>query len=308
MRLADFVNTGAAPLDAEALAPEVELVRDVQGRLSAAGLLDPPIDGSLGPVSLWALTEFAERMGLSAEDGLSVEIGKALLTNANETFKSAPAGGDLASRLAAAMDQRGYWMSRHPDCFNIVYVEGVEEDGKPNGNAPNRFNDMRYLLQFASDGTPRLSGAWQATTEPGKHWTDHPKVKAGAARIEFGQYKAWSVGMHHPNSASRHEALVQVDKITIRRDLNKDYKRDGDLKFTGDFAINQHWGYDLPANDIGKAGAGCLIGRTKQGHRDFMALVKTDPRHLANSAYKYMTAVLDAAALSGAPFDPASPH
>jgi hypothetical protein len=115
----------------------------------------------------------------------------------------------------------------------------------------------------------------------------------GAARIAFNQYKAWIVGTHlksKPNSA--HEALVQVEPVTVHRDLNKDYKRSGDKTDTGLFGINQHWGYDAPKDDLGTTSAGCLVGRSKDGHREFMAILKADPRYEANSAYRFMAAVL----------------
>jgi hypothetical protein len=112
---------------------------------------------------------------------------------------------------------------------------------------------------------------------------------AGAARIKFGQYKAWSLGTHHT-----HEALVQVAPITVCRDGNKDYQRERDREDTGLFGVNQHWGYDLPRNDLGPSSAGCLVGRTTAGHREFMTLVKSDARFRANPAYRFLTTVMPA--------------
>ena len=113
----------------------------------------------------------------------------------------------------------------------------------------------------------------------------------GAARIAFGQYKSWIVGVHHAGQRGAHEALIQVAPIDVYRDLNKDFKREGRV-YTGLFGVNQHWGYDAPKNDLGNTSAGCLVGRTKPGHREFMALIKTDPRYSANHSYKFMTAVM----------------
>ena len=59
--------------------------------------------------------------------------------------------------------------------------------------------------------------------------------------------------------------------------------------------MNQHWGFDLPKADIGRASAGCLVGRTKAGHRAFMTLCKGDPRYTTNHSYRFLTAVLPAA-------------
>jgi hypothetical protein len=78
----------------------------------------------------------------------------------------------------------------------------------------------------------------------------------------------------------------------VNRDLNKDFKRTDDKTDTGLFGINQHWGYDAKKDDLGSTSAGCLVGRTRRGHREFMALLKADPRFVASPAYKFMTAVL----------------
>ncbi|HEY8509928.1 MAG TPA: hypothetical protein VIL32_16310, partial [Steroidobacteraceae bacterium] len=66
----------------------------------------------------------------------------------------------------------------------------------------------------------------------------------------------------------------------------------------GLFGINQHWGYDLPRGDIGRASAGCLVGRTKAGHRAFMSIVKEDPRFVASHAYRFITTVIPASAVA----------
>jgi hypothetical protein len=241
--------------------------RDLQTRLIAQGLLDPPADGVLGALSRWAMT-------LAAPPPL------------------AP-GNDLPGRIVRAMLARGHFVARNPECLNIVYVEGLDPDGRANDNAPNRFNDLRCLIRIDAAGVPRLAGAWEATTEPSRRWTLAPLNPKGAARIAFGQYKSWAVGMHHT-----HEALVQVDDVTVFRDANKDYKRDGDAPDTGLFGINQHWGYDLPHDDLGNSSAGCLVGRSTAGHREFMRLVKSDRRYLvSDGAYRFLTTIMPAAAL-----------
>jgi hypothetical protein len=114
----------------------------------------------------------------------------------------------------------------------------------------------------------------------------------GAARIAFGQYKAWEVGTHYGGGSEPHEALVQASPISVYRDKNKDFIRTGDKLYTGDFEINQHYGFDYPYNDISYAGAGCLVGRTRQGHREFMALIKQDKRYQLNNRYKFLTTVI----------------
>jgi predicted chitinase/lysozyme family protein len=200
---------------------------------------------------------------------------------------------DLAGRVIAAMERKGYSVDRGPGELNIAYVEGMNADGTPNPNEANKWNDLRMVIRF-DDGAPKIVGLWAATTEPGRYYTDHPLSPLGAARIAFGQYKAWQVGMHHPNKPSGHEALIQTGgEVTVCRDLNRDGKRDGDKRETGEFGINQHWGYDLA--EVDNASAGCLVGQSKDGHRAFMAVVKSDSRYQAGHDHVFATAVLPAA-------------
>src|SRR6478752_3980819 len=107
-------------------------------------------------------------------------------------------------------------------------------------------------------------------------------------------------GMNPDGTANADEAnkwndlrlLIRFEggEATVCRDLNKDGQRTGDKRQTGEFGINQHWGYDLP--EVEKASAGCLVGQSKDGHRQFMALVKSDPRYQANRKFVFATAVL----------------
>jgi hypothetical protein len=271
--------------------------REVQDLLVALGLLDPPADGVLGPVSRWALDEACRSVGQHVPAEMTPAVCAALASarplplSPGAGPRSGPGAG-LTGAIVRAMQARGHWIARHPDCLNIVYVEGMNVDGTRNDNAPNAFNDLRCLIRVVG-GVPVMAGAWQATTEPSRRWTERPMNPRGAARIAFGQYKAWAVGMHHD-----HEALVQVADIAVFRDANKDYRRDGDRTDVGLFGVNQHWGYDLPANDLGNSSAGCLVGRSTAGHREFMRLIRSDRRYLvSNGAYRFLTTVLPAAAV-----------
>jgi hypothetical protein len=296
-RTATIEAPPAPPAPAPLGPQEIATPRAIQERLIALGLLDPPADGVLGPVSRWALGEACRSVGASFPGELTPEVCAALAKARPLPLQPAAGprsepGAGLAGAIVHAMLARGHWIARHPDCLNIVYVEGMDPDGTRNDNAPNRFNDLRCLIRVV-DGVPKLVGAWEATTEPSRRWTEHPMNPKGAARIAFGQYKAWAVGLHH-----EHEALVQVADITVFRDANKDYKRDGDAKDVGLFGINQHWGYDLPRNDLDNSSAGCLVGRTTAGHREFMRLVKSDQRYVvSNGAYRFLTTVLPASAV-----------
>ena len=127
------------------------------------------------------------------------------------------------------MRRKGYILDTQPGEINIVYVEGLNEDGTINDDASDKWNDLRVVIGFEGD-KPVILGKWRATTEPGGYYTEHPVNPAGAARIEFGQYQAWRVGMHRGD----HEALVQRGKVMVCRDLNKDMIRTGDARDSGD--------------------------------------------------------------------------
>ena len=262
-------------------------VKAIQNVLIRCGYLDPPADGGFGPVSKWALRRFAERAGLDAGNGLSAKLSAAL--GAAEPLPLDP-GDDFAGRIVKAMQHNNYWIARHPDCANIVYVEGIDPDGTPNDNRNNVFNDVRVVFRVRDDGVPVILDMWEATTEPSRKFTVRPVNPGGAFHIKFGQYKAWIRGWHHA-----HEALVQVGEIEGYRDPHKTFKRDFKYPVRGaGFGVNQHWGYDLPHDDMGNSSAGCLVGRTTQGHRRFMSLVLADARYRANPAYRFMTAIVPA--------------
>lgn len=269
---------------------QVPLARAIQQALSVHGYLDPPADGEFGPVSIWALTAFCRKAGLNPDTGLTPDLA-IRLARPDGGLPDITAGDDWLGKVIRFMRASGYFICRHPECWNIVYVEGMSPGGQLNADLPNQFNDLRIVFRILENGIPE-SHAWEATTEPGNHWTDNPMDPAGAARIAFRQFKSWAVGKHLASKPSGHEGLVQVKEVTVHRDLNRDHKRTGDRVFRGLFGINQHWGYDAPQNDIRDTSAGCLVGRTKDGHREFMALVKGDARFKASKAYRFVSAIL----------------
>ncbi|WP_431286458.1 peptidoglycan-binding domain-containing protein [Roseateles chitinivorans] len=298
MNLQSIVDGTSKPVAAAAIGSDRQLALEVQLRLTQAGLLEPPADGEFGPISQWALEEFLKRVGASGKAVLDNSVASALLNPNIGALFPLNDSPTLAGRVVEAIRRRGWWITRHPDCVNIVYIEGLSEDGTKNGNLPNKFNDLRMIIRVNIDGEPEVLGSWQGTTEPGAYYVKiKPLDPRGAARIAFGQYKSWSVGMHPRGRPDAHEALIQVKDVTVFRDLNQDFKRDGDMSFTGMFGINQHWGYNYSPDDIGNASAGCLVGRSKDGHRKFISLIKSDPRYKASQGFRFMTAILPADAV-----------
>ncbi|WP_254957862.1 MULTISPECIES: glycoside hydrolase family protein [unclassified Cyanobium] len=272
------------------------LANQIQRRLIALQLLEPPT-GVFGPISTAALKRFQTLMKSGEENVLGSATAKLLIETSLEELPQPTldlSGGDLAARIIQYMRQKGVQVFAGPGERNIVYVEGMNPDGSLNDDPPNQFNDLRLVIDCA-EARPKIIGKWEATTEPGSHYTNTPMNARGAARIRFGQYRAWQVGQHGENDP--HEALVQAAPVTVFRDANRDFQRPGDSEDTGLFGINQHWGYDLPRNDIGRASAGCLVGRSREGHREFMRLVKQDPRYKANEGFLFSTTVIPGDAL-----------
>jgi len=187
------------------------------------------------------------------------------------------------------METQKYQVFRGKDELNIIYVEGMNTDGNLNNDEPNHFNDVRMVIEFENK-IPAIIGKWQATTEPGFYYTDNPMNAKGAARIGFGQYRSWQIGIH--GMSEPHEALVQIDYVKVHRDYNRDMIRTGDRIDDGLFGINQHHGYDHPQNDIHTASAGCLVGRTRAGHSQFMKMIKGDRRYQSNSNFTFSTTII----------------
>lgn len=286
------IADGGAAVPLDSLGIEKGLAREIQSMLTRIGLLDPPADGAFGPVSLWALDEFQKAMGMASNGHIDSALARLLLSNkAWERFPILETH-TLAGRIATAMLKKGYWLCRHPKAVNIIYVEGMDVNGNSNANTPNHFNDLRTVLCIDEKGEPWLAGCWDATSEPGRYYTQNPMDGTpGVARIALGQFKAWVVGKHKQTQP----ALVQAAPLFIYRDLNKNYRRDEGERVSIGSTINQHSGYGSTVNNIGKASAGCLVGRTIEGHNEFMALCYQDPRYLASNGYRFMTAVLEAA-------------
>lgn len=258
------------------------------------GCLDPPVDGKFGPISRLALGFFAEKVSVDFDgEVIDKKLAQALLESKVDELFPLNLGNNLGSRIIKYMQQRNYWFARMTDFRTIVYLEGADEDGEPNADEFDKFNDRRIVF-IIENGEPKILLNVLATTEPGRYYTLHPDSPTGAAaRIAFGQYKAWCVGTHKRGKPGAHEALVQTEIVPVHRDTNKDGKRTNDRIDTSMlFGINQHSGHNQGLSTIGLASAGCLVARTDADHRSFMRICKEDPRFDASSGYRFMTTII----------------
>ena len=296
------------------LAENKETARELQTRLCDLGILDPVIggdqntpfgpvakaDGSVGPLTRNAIYEFCRLAGLPYTDRLlTLSIVKALVKADPDKFLPIQfdnkAGDDtktrFAKRILRCMRAKGHWIARSPNTYNIVYVEGVNSDGRENDDKFDEWNDRRIVIRIAPGGKPEMIVNDQATTEPGKFYTQNPLHSQGAARIAFGQYKAWVDGLHQ----GEQPALVQRGNLRVHRDIDKSGTRNKiDPIDVGDwFGINQH---STEPNKIpelvGKYSAGCLVGRRYAYHTKFLKTVRKDYRYLMNKSYLFISTII----------------
>jgi len=198
------------------------------------------------------------------------------------------------------------WMQAH-NCtvetarkrVNLVYLEGVNPDGTRNNNRIDLWNDIRLILQYV-DGKPKVVFDCIATTEPGIYY-DRTHViggPQGAALIAPGQQACWQVGIHDAGKSYGHEALVQTGaEVSVYRDFDKSFRRQAGHITTGWYGINQHSTgmADASLSSIQAWSAGCLVVPHMADHKEWMRILKTDERYLADHKFVFPTTVIPVA-------------
>jgi len=284
---------------------------EIQTLLCDLGLLDPEFtgsvakafgpgrkaDGAFGANSLSAIFEFYRLTripyyfeGQIRRDWLmALSLASPVL---NTPLILHPLPGDsasvlLAKRILRYMDSKKYWIARSPNMYNIVYVEGMNAEGTSFSDPANQWNDRRMVIRIQLGGQPELVHNFDATTEPGIPVRSKPHP-LGIARIAFGQYKSWKVGMHKNTQV----ALRQSADVRIHRDKDANGFRTGDKIFVGStYGINQH-STTVKTITVGDWSAGCLVGREWGEHLTFLSTVKSDVRYTMNANYEFVTAVI----------------
>lgn len=197
-------------------------------------------------------------------------------------------------KLVAYMKTKGYQLFQQPGEINIIYAEGANLDGTPNSDEQDRFNDLGLLLRFNDAGTPEIIHRAICTTEPGTLATFSTQARqlGGVARVQLTQYlNCWQLGFHKGNPA--HPALVQCAPMLVHRDRNRDFKRIGDPLMPAS-GINHHGtrpGYVAKA--VGMFSLGCSVRLHWEKHLEFISLLKTDPRYLVDSGFRFSASYLD---------------
>lgn len=202
---------------------------------------------------------------------------------------------EIAAKIVAFFDKKGYTYSKDQGHLNIVYIEGMNLNFTLNSDKKDEWNDLRCVFAFNPSGIPYMAFVAVCTTEPGYQATISPEARKafGVARIKFGQYTSWRMGFHKKaRSLTPHPALVQFGPIPVHRDFNKDGLRTGDAVTQG-YGINQHGtrpGYI--GGNVGNWSAGCLVGQWWPEHMSFINLMATDPRYISNKKFVFTTAII----------------
>lgn len=270
------------------VAQDTQLATHVQQNLIRLGLLAPPADGKVGPLTTAAIEEMRSRLKVS-EPALGPLLAKALIQCKELPMPELHLGNDLASRIIKYMLHYNYNVDFEQKHYNLVYVEGMSEDGSLNDNAPDTWSAQRLLIEIIR-GVPKIVFSQAATTRPGIYWDSQGGMEGnGAAFLTIRQHtKAWSVGLHDGNPD--HPALVQTGEVEIIRDAKEIFQRSGYPRESGLYGINNHHGWN--SETVYNTSAGCLVGQSIDLHLQFMGLIKQDARYIADNDYQFSATLI----------------
>lgn len=209
----------------------------------------------------------------------------------------------LVSKILQHIKTLGITLDKPPQnaaesdyCVNIIGIEGLNPNFTLNNNAANDFNDLFLIIGINKNNNFRYFQKSVGTTEPGSFYTYNPMNPNGAARVTINtkHEKIWQIG-YHGKGSNRHKALVQIgNEICVTRDANKDFSRKNDKVMCGYYGINFHHGYNMPANNIGRASAGCQVIRSSKEHAAAMKIIETDYYFRQNKKHRFSYIILDA--------------
>lgn len=302
------------PILLEDIPSSPELIQQFNYKLAYLGLLDPEfvvdVKTKPGPVpirpsqskfyrkwtldSLTALRQWLalQQTPLSDNDHLTIEQLSSLFKAEPVEMYPADTYPDtmLAFSIAQRMIREGFYINRGLG-INTAYMEGVSMDGIVNADKANEWNDLCVWFTVAPNGCLRFLGKARCTTEPGRFYTVNPLNNKGAARIAFGQYKAWVEGLHK----NIQPALVQAAGLKVYRDTDRSMTRSAKdtIEIVNAAGINQHTtGPRIKAALVGKYSAGCLVKEDYDTHLSWLNQVRQDYRYVGNKRYLHIAAIM----------------
>ena len=185
-------------------------------------------------------------------------------------------------QIEAAVKAKGYkWFTSPNYDVNIVGVRNAETCGK----ITNKFDDCLTLSYKDEEGNWNFH-CFEATTDPGSHWTEKQLVnKDGAAILKEDQYRgSHMIGLHQ----GKYEALKQKKPVKVYRDGNKDefYDLIEENVHEGLYGINIHRATARKGGksiQIDKWSAGCQVIAANDDFELFMNVVNKAAKVWGNS-------------------------
>ncbi len=181
--------------------------------------------------------------------------------------------------LKNVYESKGYSFYDDSKPFN-VNIFGIRKEVDT-----NKFDD--YLgISFRDGDLEEVLYLFNATTDPGRYWLNHPMNTKGTAIVVPGQYKGlWAIGKHQ----GRYIALVQKGKIKVYRDNDRDNEHDMEVSSIeeGRFGINCHKSNPYKESYyIDKWSAGCQVLK-KAGDLDILLNVVIKSSDLYGNSFTY---------------------
>jgi len=165
---------------------------------------------------------------------------------------------DYAAALGHAVFEDGLYN------LNIIGIRSETHE-------PNKFDDRICVVY--KDDRGWVTRTWEATTDPGQYWLDHPMKPTGTAILVPGQYRgAYKISKHR----GKYDALCQRGaRVKIYRDNNKDEVLDHDPESVteGYYGINIHKAGEA-STEVNRWSAGCQVFANEADFDEFMSLAK----------------------------------
>lgn len=184
----------------------------------------------------------------------------------------------IREQIENAVKSLGYvWFTGRMYDVNIVGIRNSETDSE----ITNRFDDW-ITVSYRDDDGDWFYHEYEATTDPGLHWSWNLLNPNGVAILKPGQYRSsHEIGLHQ----GKYEALRQRTPLPVYRDRNRDSHYDmfeGDVQ-QGIFGINIHRASATGKSvQIDKWSAGCQVIAKNTDFFEFMEIVKEAETHWGN--------------------------
>jgi hypothetical protein len=185
-------------------------------------------------------------------------------------------------QIETAIKAKGYkWFTADNYDVNIVGVRNADT----NGEVTNKFDDC-VTLSYKDDTGEWHFHCFDATTDPGSHWTEKQLLnKNGVAILKEGQYRgSHMIGLHQ----GKYEALRQKKPLKVYRDGDKDgvYDFIEENVHEGIYGINIHRATSREGGksvQVDKWSAGCQVIAANADFKLLMEVVNKAAKIWGNS-------------------------